>query len=92
MNLDNVYVTDLETKGLLDKLNSWEDFHVLGIGWKKYYSIIYYLVQLKESNTPEQDALIFNIKNLIYQTHFFFFERQLNEILSSNDNPTIENK
>ena len=68
------------------------DLEKLGIGWKKYYSIIYYLVQLKESNTPEQDALIFNIKNLIYQTHFFFFERQLNEILSSNDNPTIENK
>lgn len=76
----------------LQKLILEIDLEKLGIGWKKYYSIIYYLVQLKESNTPEQDALIFNIKNLIYQTHFFFFERQLKEILSSNDNPTIENK
>lgn len=34
MDLDNVYVADIETIGFLDKLNSFDDFHVLGVGYK----------------------------------------------------------
>lgn len=34
MDLNNVFVADIETRGFLDVLNSFEDFHVLGVGYK----------------------------------------------------------
>ena len=59
MNLDNVYVTDLETRGLLDKLNSWEDFHVLGIGWKNKNNAW----QIKTTNNFDDVQKVFGNKN-----------------------------
>ena len=34
MDLNKVYVCDIETKGFLNKLHSFDDFHVLGVGFK----------------------------------------------------------
>ena len=34
MNLNNVYVADIETIGFYDEIKSFEDFHVLGVGYK----------------------------------------------------------
>ena len=34
MDLDSVLVIDIETKGLLDKLKSKGDLHVMSVGWK----------------------------------------------------------
>lgn len=34
IDLDKVFVADIETKGLLDALHSEEDFHVLSLGYK----------------------------------------------------------
>ena len=34
MELDNVYVADIETKGMLEDLHGPDDFHVLSVGWK----------------------------------------------------------
>lgn len=33
MILDKVFVADIETKGLLDKVNTFEDFHVMSVSW-----------------------------------------------------------
>ena len=33
-NLDGALVIDIETRGLLDKLKSKEDLHVMSVGWK----------------------------------------------------------
>ena len=65
MNLDNVYVADLETKGLLDKLNSWEDFHVLGIGWKNKNNTW----QIKTTNSFEDVQKVLGNKNNIIVMH-----------------------
>lgn len=65
MNLDNVYVADLETKGLLDKLNSWEDFHVLGIGWKNKNNTW----QIKTTNSFDDVQKVFGNKNNIIVMH-----------------------
>lgn len=35
MDLNNVYVCDIETRGFLKVLKTFEDFHVLGVGYKK---------------------------------------------------------
>lgn len=34
MNLDNVKVADIETKGLLHEIHTEEDFHILSVGYK----------------------------------------------------------
>ena len=59
MNLDNVYIADLETKGFLEKLHSWEDFHVLGIGWKNKNNTW----QIKTTNNFDDVQKVFGNKN-----------------------------
>lgn len=34
MNLNNVFICDIETKGFLDDIKTFEDLHVFGVAYK----------------------------------------------------------
>lgn len=53
----------------------------LGIGWEKYYSMMYYFVQLKSADQHEQPNIIPKIKILIDDTYFSYYEDLLNDYL-----------
>lgn len=55
------------------------DLDNLGVGWQKYYSIIYYLSALKRSMQEENSEIISKLKVLIEDTHFSYFENLLFE-------------
>lgn len=65
MNLEKVFVADIETKGFLDKLNSFEDFHVLGIGWKDKEGNW----QIKTTNKFEDVQKVFGNKDNVIVMH-----------------------
>ena len=57
------------------------DLENLGIGWKKYYSMLYYFVQLNQENVTEKTKIVSKVKKLIDETHFSYFEALLDHYL-----------
>ncbi|SFI54234.1 hypothetical protein [Halpernia frigidisoli] len=57
------------------------DLKNLGIGWEKFYSLVFYLTELKQNKIIEESDLISKIKKLILETHFNYFDTELSEIL-----------
>lgn len=53
----------------------------LEIGWKKYYSILYYFVQLKESKENCNTSTVKKLKTLIAQTYFSYYQDLLSQVL-----------
>lgn len=49
----------------------------LGFGWEKYYSIIFYLVQLEFSEPKDRRKILIKLNHLVEETRFSFFEQQL---------------
>ena len=64
----------------------------LEIGWTKYYSIMYYFGQLKRENEDAQEGIISNLKILIDETYFSYYETLLDDYLkiSNNTEPHFE--
>jgi hypothetical protein len=65
-NLDGALVVDIETKGLLDKLKSKEDLHVMSVGWKSNESW-----NIKSTNKEEDIAKVFENPDNTVVGHFF---------------------
>jgi hypothetical protein len=65
-NLDGAFVIDIETRGLLDKLKSKEDLHVMSVGWKSDGKW-----NIKSTNREEDIAKIFENPNNTVVGHFF---------------------
>ena len=65
-NLDGAFVVDIEAKGLLNRLKSKEDLHVMSVGWKvdgKW--------NIKSTNREEDIAKVFENPNNTVVGHFF---------------------
>lgn len=56
----------------------------LGIGWKKYYSIMYYFVELKATEASNQKPIISKLRILINETFFSYYEDLLNDYLEAS--------
>jgi len=65
-NLDNVYVTDIETTGLLDVIKSKEDLHVLSVAWKVEEEW-----KIKSTNKEEDIKKLFENPDNTIVGHFF---------------------
>jgi hypothetical protein len=65
-NLDGALVIDIETRGLLDKLKSKDDLHVMSVGWKSDGKW-----NIKSTNREEDIAKIFENPNNTVVGHFF---------------------
>lgn len=65
-NLDGALVIDIETRGLLDKLKSKDDFHVMSVGWKSEGKW-----NIKSTNREEDIAKIFENPDNTVVGHFF---------------------
>ena len=65
-NLDGALVIDIETRGLLDKLKSKNDFHVMSVGWKSEGKW-----NIKSTNREEDIAKIFENPDNTVVGHFF---------------------
>lgn len=65
-NLDGAFVIDIETRGLLDKLKSKEDLHVMSVGWK-----VEGKWNIKSTNREEDIAKVFENPNNTVVGHFF---------------------
>ncbi|MBF8457318.1 hypothetical protein IV494_08990 [Kaistella sp. G5-32] len=67
----------------------------LGIGWEKYYSIMYYFVLLKSADKPEQNNIISKLQILVDSTYFSYYENLLRdylEVLEREDQKSPEIK
>ncbi|MFC6268042.1 hypothetical protein [Frigoriflavimonas asaccharolytica] len=51
----------------------------LGIGWKKYYSILYYFALLQNSEIKNNEEMISRLKKMIDETYFTYFEDKLQD-------------
>ncbi len=51
----------------------------LGIGWRKYYSILYYFAKLNCKDRNEQSGIILKLKTLIDETYFCYYDNLLNQ-------------
>ena len=56
----------------------------LGIGWKKYYSMIYYFIRLPNDD-ENKNNLISNIENLIEETYFSYYDTLLKDYLNISE-------
>ncbi len=65
-NLDGAFVVDIETRGLLDKLKSKDDLHVMSVGWKSNNKW-----NIKSTNKEEDIAKIFENPSNTVVGHFF---------------------
>lgn len=65
-DLDSVLIVDIETRGLLDKLKSKDDLHVMSVGWKSEGKW-----NIKSTNKEEDIAKIFENPNNTIVGHFF---------------------
>lgn len=66
INLDSVFVADIETKGLLHEIYDASDFHVLSVGYKvkdKWH--------IKSTNREEDIKKVFENPNNVVVGHFF---------------------
>lgn len=65
-NLDGAFVVDIETRGLLGKLKSKDDLHVMSVGWKSNGKW-----NIKSTNKEEDIAKIFENPDNTIVGHFF---------------------
>ena len=65
-NLDGAFVIDIEARGLLYKLKSKEDLHVMSVGWK-----VEGKWNIKSTNREEDIAKVFENPNNTVVGHFF---------------------
>lgn len=65
-DLNNVYIVDIECKGLLHELKSKDDFHVMSIGWKSNGKW-----NIKSTNKKEDIAKVFENPSNTVAGHFF---------------------
>ncbi|KIA88578.1 hypothetical protein [Kaistella jeonii] len=61
----------------------------LGIGWEKYYSMMYYFVQLKSTDQHERLNIISKIKILIDDTYFSYYEDLLSDYLNVSEKELV---
>lgn len=64
------------------------DLSNLGIGWEKYYSMMYYFVQVKRLEKHEQTTVISKLRILIDDTYFSYYETMLNGYLKNPEDQT----
>lgn len=57
----------------------------LGIGWKKYYSIMYYFVKLMQTEESRKQPIITTLKKLISETYFTYYGELLDNYLQNPD-------
>lgn len=67
-------------KKFLDKINIAN----LGFGWEKYYSIMYYFVQLDYAKHQDKKEIITKLKTLINETYFCYYEEKLLKYTEEN--------
>jgi len=67
MNLNNVFVADIETKGLLDEIHTEEDFHVLSIGYQDDND----QWKIMSTNKKEDILAVFENPDNIIVGHYF---------------------
>ena len=60
----------------------------LGIGWKKYYSLMYYFALLKNSENIQNTDLLSRLKILLNETCFTYYENLLENHLEFTSNKT----
>ncbi len=58
-------------------------------GWQKYYSILYYFVQLKKAESSEKPKILSQLDFLIDQTYFSYYEKLLNDYLQNSEENAI---
>ena len=63
------------TKLYLDRVN----LENLGIGWKKYYSLMYYFVQLNVAGKNQEADIISKLETLINDTFFSYYQTLLDD-------------
>lgn len=86
MELNKVYVCDIETKGFLDKLHSFNDFHVLGVGFKNKEGVW----DIKTYNKKEHVQKLFGNKdNLIVMHNGIRYDKPALEKMGIEVNATI---
>lgn len=49
----------------------------LGVGWQKYYTLMFYFIRLKSDGNADDTELISKIEFLINETHFSYYENEL---------------
>lgn len=58
----------------------------LGIGWKKYYSLMYYFALLNVADKNKEADIISKLEGLINETYFSYYQFLLDDhIKISND-------
>lgn len=67
MNLDNVKVADIETKGLLEEIHTEEDFHILSVGYKNSSG----KWCIKSTDKREDVLKVFENPNNVIVGHYF---------------------
>ena len=65
-DLDNALIVDIETRGLLDRLKSKDDLHVMSVAWKSDG-----VWRIKSTNKEEDIAKVFENPNNTIVGHFF---------------------
>lgn len=66
MNLDSIYVVDIETKGLLHEIHDSSDFHVMSVGYKQNEQW-----KIKSTNKEEDVRTIFENPDNVIVGHYF---------------------
>ena len=61
-------------------------------GWRKYYSILYYFIQLKNSKNDRETETILKIKTLIEETYFSYYDSLLSDFLDDQDGVIFQDK
>ena len=55
----------------------------LALGWKKYYSIMYYFVYYNFADREEKSKIIDELTELIEETHFTYYSGRLRELVKA---------
>lgn len=55
----------------------------LALGWKKYYSIMYYFVYYNFADREEKSKIINELTELIEETHFTYYSGRLRELVKA---------
>lgn len=56
------------------------DIENLGIGWRKYYSIMYHFVQVELNECNHKPETIDKLRSLINETYFYYYEDKLDNL------------
>ena len=57
----------------------------LGVGWKNYYSLLYYFVQLKDTDHHQEMKTISKLKTLINKTFFSYYDDLFNNLFETSE-------